>query len=41
VPVPSVDGAPRYSMSAVLALRDALDRELSLAAAIEEAQRTL
>jgi hypothetical protein len=41
LPVASVDGAPRYSMAVVMALREALDRELSLAAAIDEAQRSL
>jgi DNA-binding transcriptional MerR regulator len=39
VPAADVDGKPRYAAHVVLVLREALDRELSIASAIEEARR--
>jgi hypothetical protein len=39
VPTRSDDGEARYSEDAMVALRDALDRELSISSAITEARR--
>jgi DNA-binding transcriptional MerR regulator len=40
VPAARVNGQPLYSEEALLALRDALSRELSIVSVIEEVRRT-